>query len=121
WNAIVPINVYNVREGCINSVNCDVVYERGITNVVELNMKNLARWLDGVYDGNLLAGSTAVSGNIANPGGFTVYVSDRRGDRVKTTTDFNGAAVNSSNGMVDNEDVYGVDGLLQAGEDVQNT
>ncbi|HEV7681547.1 MAG TPA: hypothetical protein VGO68_05460 [Pyrinomonadaceae bacterium] len=121
WNAIVPINVYNVREGCIDSANCDAVYERGITNVVELNMKNLARWLDGVYDGNLLAGSTAVSGNIANPGGFTVYVSDRRGDRVKTTTDFNNAAVSSSNGMVDNEDVYGADGLLQAGEDVQNT
>ncbi len=83
WNAIVPINVYNVREGCINAVGCDAVYERGITNVVELNMKNLARWLDGVYDTNLLAGSPAVSTNVANPNGFTVYVSDRRGDRVK--------------------------------------
>ena len=121
WNAIVPINVYNVREGCIDSVNCDQVYERGITNVVELNMRNLARWLDGVYDNNLLAGTPAISGNIANPGGFTVYVSDRRGDRVKSTTDFNGAAVNSSNGMVDNEDIYGANGLLEPGEDVQNT
>ena len=46
WNAIVPINVYNVREGCIDAVNCDAVYERGITNVVELNMKYgaLAGW-----------------------------------------------------------------------------
>ena len=121
WNAVVPINVYNVREGCIDSVNCDQVYERGITNVVELNMRNLARWLDGVYDNNLLAGTPAVSGNIANPGGFTVYVSDRRGDRVKSTTDFNGAAVNSSNGMVDNEDIYGANDLLEPGEDVQNT
>ena len=121
WNAVVPINVYNVREGCIDSVNCDQVYERGITNVVELNMKNLARWLDGVYDNNLLAGTQAVSGNIANPNGFTVYVSDRRGDRVKVTTDFSGAAVNSSNGMVDNEDVYGANDLLEPGEDVQGT
>jgi hypothetical protein len=121
WNAIVPINVYNVREGCINALNCDAVYERGITNVVELNMRNLARWVDGVYDTNLLAGSPAVSGNIANPGGFTVYVSDRRGDRVIATTDFNNAPVNSSNGMVDNEDIYGANGLLEPGEDVQNT
>ena len=121
WNAIVPINVYNVREGCINSVNCDQVYERGITNVVELNMRNLSRWLDGVYDTNLLAGTSAVSTNIANPGGFTVYFSDRRGDRVKSMTDFNGLAANSSNGMVDNEDVYGPNGSLEPGEDVQNT
>ena len=121
WNAIVPINVYNVREGCIDAVNCNAVYERGITNVVELNMKNLARWLDGVYDNNLLAGTQAVSANIANPGGFTVYVSDRRGDRVKPMTDFNGNPVNSSNGMVDNEDIYGPNNLLDFGEDVQNT
>ena len=121
WNAIVPINVYNVREGCIDAVNCDAVYERGITNVVELNMRNLARWLDGVYDNNLLAGTPAVSGNIANPGGFTVYVSDRRGDRVNPTTDFAGVVVDSSNGMVDNEDIYGPNGLLDPGEDVQNT
>jgi hypothetical protein len=121
WNAIVPINVYNVREGCINAVNCSEVYERGITNVVELNMRNLARWVDGVYDNNLLAGTPAVSANIANPGGFTVYVSDRRGDKVKPTVDLSGATVNMSNGMVDNEDIYGADGLLQPGEDVQNT
>jgi len=121
WNAIVPINVYNVREGCIDAVNCSAVYERGITNVVELNMKNLARWLDGVYDNNLLAGTQAVSANIANPGGFTVYVSDRRGDRVKPMTDFNLNPVNSSNGMVDNEDIYGPNNLLDLGEDVQNT
>jgi hypothetical protein len=121
WNAIVPINVYNVREGCIDAVNCNAIYERGITNVVELNMKNLARWLDGVYDTNLLAGTPAVSTNIANPGGFTVYVSDRRGDRVKPMIDLAGNNVNSSNGMVDNEDIYGPNNQLDFGEDVQNT
>ena len=81
----------------------------------------MARWLDGVYDNNLLAGTPAVSGNIANPGGFTVYVSDRRGDRVKPMTDFNGNPVNSTNGMVDNEDIYGPNNVLDFGEDVQNT
>jgi hypothetical protein len=121
WNAIVPINVYNVREGCIFSGGCDTVYERGITNVVELNMQNLTRWLDGVYDSNLLAGSAAVSTNIANPNGFTVYVSDRRGDRVKPTLNLAGVVTDSSNGMVDNEDIYGPNGVLDPGEDVQTT
>src|SRR5213075_791840 len=87
WNAIVPINVYNVREGRINtSLSASNVYERGITNVIELNMRNLARWVDGVYDSNLLQGTRAVSGNIASPDGYTVYVSDRRGDDVKSMT-----------------------------------
>lgn len=121
WNSIVPINVYNVREGCITGSNCDVVYERGITNVVEINMRNLARWLDGVYDNNLLAGTNGVSTNIANPGGYTVYVSDRRGDKINSMVAPSGATVNSSNGMVDNEDVYGPNGLLDPGEDVQQT
>ncbi len=118
WNAIVPINLYNVREGCINAVNCNAVYERGVTNVVELNMRNLARWLDGVYDANLLAGTNAVSTNIANPSGFTVYVSDRRGDKVRPTVNLAGATVNSTNGIVDNEDIYGPNGVLDPGEDV---
>ncbi|MEK6278800.1 MAG: hypothetical protein AABN95_00440 [Acidobacteriota bacterium] len=132
WNAIVPINVYNVREGCINGVNCGEVYERGITNVVEINMKNLARWVDGVYDSNLLTGTAAVSTSIANRGGYTLYISDRRGDKVKPVVDPAGNNVNSTNGMADNEDIYGqngTDGALcsptqdqngcECGEDVQ--
>jgi len=122
WNAIVPINIYNVREGYINSASTsNAVYERGITNTIQINMRNLARWMDGVYDGNLLAGTNAVSANIAKPDGYTVYVSDRRGDRVKAMVDLSGANVNSSNGMVDNEDIYGPNGTLDAGEDVQAT
>jgi hypothetical protein len=122
WNAIVPINVYNVREGRINTgLTADAVYERGITSVVEINMRNLARWVDGVYDGNLLNGTNAISANVASPDGYTVYVSDRRGDRVKAMVDLSGANVNSSNGMADNEDIYGPNGNLDPGEDVQGT
>lgn len=120
WNAIVPINVYNVREGCITGTNCNVVYERGITNVLEINMRNLARWVDGVYDTNLLSGTSAVSTNIGNPGGYTVYVSDRRGDKVKPMMGPTGM-INSTNGMVDNEDIYGPNDVLDPGEDVQET
>ncbi|HYW74351.1 MAG TPA: hypothetical protein VE961_25235 [Pyrinomonadaceae bacterium] len=133
WNAIVPINVYNVREGRINtSLASGNVYERGITNIVEINMRNLARWLDGVFDNNLLLGTSAVSSNIAAPDGYTIYISDRRGDDVKSMT-VNGTTFNATNGMVDNEDVYGPNGTNGAacsalqdqngcdrGEDVQS-
>ncbi len=121
WNAIVPINVYNVREGLLNSGSTqNAVYDRGITNIVELNMRNLARWIDGVYDNNLLAGTSAVSANIAKPDGYVVYISDRRGDKVKSMVDSSGATIDSTNGMVDNEDIYGPNGSLDTGEDVQN-
>jgi hypothetical protein len=121
WNAMVPINVYNIREGRINtSLASGNVYERGITNVIEINMRNVARWLDGVYDNNLLQSTGAVSANIAAPDGYTVYISDRRGDDVKSMT-VGTSTFNATNGMVDNEDVYGPNGTLDAGEDVQKT
>jgi Tfp pilus assembly protein PilX len=121
WNAIVPINVYNIREGRINtSLTGDAVYERGITNVIELNMRNVARWVDGVFNNNLLLGTAAVSTNIASPDGYTLYISDRRGDDVKSMT-VNSMTFNATNGMVDNEDIYGPNGTLDSGEDVQQT
>jgi hypothetical protein len=121
WNAIVPINVYNVREGRINSgLAANAVYERGITNVIELNMRNLARWVDGVYDNNLLQGTAALSTNIGSPDGYTVYISDRRGDEIHSMT-VGSQTFNATNGMVDNEDIYGTNGSLDPGEDVQQT
>ncbi|MGH9931460.1 MAG: hypothetical protein ACREA9_19810 [Pyrinomonadaceae bacterium] len=136
WNSVVPINVYNVREGRLSistaapnlTSDANQVYERGITNVVEINMRNLARWVDGVFDNNLLAGTPAVSANIAKPDGYVVYVSDRRGDNVKSVYLRDPAtglpstvASLSTNGMADNVDIYGPNGLLDAGEDVQET
>ncbi len=119
WNKIVPINVYNVREGWVrNSMNEYDVHQRGITSVVEINMHNLARWVDAVYDGNLLAGTNAVSTNIKADEGYVVYVSDRRGDRVKTEYAADGTAYRSTNGNVDNEDIYGPNNKLDPGEDV---
>jgi hypothetical protein len=119
WNSIVPISVYNVREGRINTgLDEDVVYERGMTTVVDVNMRNLARWLDGVYDSTLLAGSNAVSSKIDGSEGYIVYVSDRRGDRIKSERDSAGLTLSTTNGLVDNEDVYGPNSTLDGGEDV---
>ena len=116
----MPINVYNVREGWVrNTLPFNQLYpERGVTSVVELNMRNLARWLDGVYDANLLAGTNAVSSNIKGDEGYVVYVSDRRGDKVKVEYLSDGTAFTSTNGNVDNEDIYGPNGVLETGEDV---
>lgn len=119
WNSIVPITIYNVREGRINDdMEKDIVYERGMMTVVDINMRNLARWVDGVYDSNLLSGSNAVSTNIEKDNGYIVYFSDRRGDRVKSERDASGATVSTTNGLVDNEDIYGPNNALDGGEDV---
>ena len=119
WNSIVPINIYNVREGRINtSLDANTVYERGVMSIVEINMRNLARWVDGVYDTNLLAGTNAGSSRIEGADGYIVYVSDRRGDKVKSEKDTLGITLSTTNGMVDNEDIYGPNNLLDGGEDV---
>lgn len=118
-NRIVPINVYNPREGWIDaSLSESSIYERGLTSVIELNMRNLVRWADGVYDGNLLAGTNAVSANIDGREGYIVYISDRRGDKIKSEVDRGNNTVQMTNGTVDNEDIYGPNGSLDPGEDV---
>lgn len=122
-NQIVPINVYNVREGHIlDSLTTTNVFTRGITSVVELNMRNLARWVDGAYDKTLLKNLPAASTNMSSPDGWIVYVSDRRGDRPKAEKDSKGKLITTTNGMVDNEDIYNYPGTLggnpDPGEDV---
>ncbi|HKR13478.1 MAG TPA: hypothetical protein VJT15_15545 [Pyrinomonadaceae bacterium] len=118
-NRIVPINVYNPREGWIDaSLNESSIFERGLTSVIELNMRNVVRWADGVYDGNLLSGTGAVSANIDGREGYIVYVSDRRGDKIKSELDRGNNSVQMTNGTVDNEDIYGPNGSLDPGEDV---
>ncbi|MGC2234818.1 MAG: PilX N-terminal domain-containing pilus assembly protein [Pyrinomonadaceae bacterium] len=118
-NVIVPILVYNVREGWVRSTLSEYdIYERGLTSVIELNMRNLARWLDGAYDSNLLSGTNAVSANVKGDEGYVVYVSDRRGDTLQNEFLSDGTSYRSTNGIVDNEDIYGPNGRLDEGEDV---
>lgn len=119
YNVITPINIYNVREGWVRSSLSEYdIHERGLMSVIDINMHNLARWLDGIYDGNLLQGTTAVSTNIKADEGYVVYISDRRGDRVKDEFLADGTTFRSTNGIVDNEDIYGPNNILDNGEDV---
>ncbi len=119
YNVIVPINVYNVREGWVRSSLSEYdIHRRGLMSVVDINMRNLVRWLDGVYDNNLLAGTNAVSANVKGDEGYVVYFSDRRGDTSDVEYLSSGTAFQSTNGIVDNEDIYGPNGVLDKGEDV---
>src|SRR6185503_9080044 len=105
--------------GRINSgLDKHTIYERGMTSAIDINMRNLARWIDGVYDLTLLAGSSAISTNVEGTNGYIVYFSDRRGDRVKSERDNTGATLSTANGIVDNEDIYGPNNALDGGEDV---
>jgi hypothetical protein len=70
WNAIVPLNAYNVQEGCISgSLNQNAVYESGISSVIELN--TIRDWAFDItfQDSNKLPPSTPLFQHI-QPTGF---------------------------------------------------
>jgi len=127
-----PIKMFDTREGLYNDT--DSVFNptaagnygtnvpwAGVMSMVDIDVANLKRFLDGTWDANMptttpyftLTGHVLRGNDIPQPGnvspkagGWVVYVSDRRGD-----FDFDGE--------YDMEDVYGNnDGNLQLGEDV---
>lgn len=123
-----PINIFDTREGLFNEdtavFNRTAAYPsgtvpwNGVMSLVDIDIANLKRFLDGEFNATMpnntpFALSTLpVRGlrntDILNANGWVFYVSDRRGDG-----DFDGE--------YDMEDIYGQnDGILQAGEDINN-
>lgn len=124
-----PINMFDTREGLFNDTaavfNPGTFYGTGnvpwagVMSVVDIDVANLKRFMDGNFDGGAgqpalatgtpfatAAGRPLRSTDIPNAGGIVFYVSDRRGD-----FDFDGE--------YDMEDIFGNnDGNLQPGEDV---
>ena len=130
-----PINMFDTREGLYN--DSTAVFDplaaapagygsnvpwAGVISMVDIDVANLKKFLDGNFDANMPAiagspffvanGRALQSGDIPQPtntapksGGWVFYVSDRRGD-----FDFDGE--------YDMEDVYGNNGTLQIGEDI---
>jgi Tfp pilus assembly protein PilX len=128
-----PINMFDTREGLYNDTS--TVFDptgaspgygtnvpwAGVMSMVDIDVGNLKKFLDGTWDANMPTGTPYYTANghvlrgndIPQPsngspksGGWVVYVSDRRGDY-----DFDGE--------YDMEDVYGNnDGIIQVGEDV---
>ncbi len=125
-----PINIFDTREGLYNDTSSVFnplttygtnVPWAGVMGMVDINVGNLKKFLDGTWDNNMptntpyytATGHVLRGNDIPQPtnvspkaGGWVLYVSDRRGD-----FDFDGE--------YDMEDVYGAnDGILQIGEDV---
>ncbi|HEU4388809.1 MAG TPA: hypothetical protein VFV34_13490 [Blastocatellia bacterium] len=118
-----PIEMVDVREGVffddLTAAQWNSAAFYGATGVpaagnmscLDFNVANFKRLADGVFDAEFPSGR-AIGAMIRDPGGWIVYVSDRRGDR-------------NNNGRYDMEDVYGPvanpnDGILQKGEDTNN-
>ena len=115
-----PIQMYDQREGRPNDDASDATSNFGSTNVpaagvmsvIDIDVANLRRFLNGDFDGLLplttpfavAKGSSLRSADIPEVGGWVLYVSDRRGDH-----DFDGE--------YDMEDIN-PDGILQFYEDV---
>ncbi len=86
----------------------------GVMSMIDIDIYNLKRFLDGTWDTRMPTGTPYANAtghvlrgsDIPQNNGWVVYVSDRRGD-----FDFDGE--------YDMEDIYGRnDGILQPGEDV---
>jgi len=123
-----PINFYDAREGEMrdNPVNnytpqagnagfpntyssCSV---NGIMNAVELDMGNLARWLNGTM-GN---GTTGASVNYTQMNGYVVYFSDHRG-MLTDPNQSNGGQTPA--GVISGE--AGIEDVVNAGQNLTST
>lgn len=118
-----PIEMFDTREGLYNdNLNWSSTYginvpRAGVMSMVDIDVANLKRFLDGNFDTLLPATGTIFStantrnlrsSDVPEANGWVLYLSDRRGD-------------NDFDGEYDMEDIYGNnDGILQPGEDVNN-
>ncbi len=128
-----PIEMFDTREGLYNDTSSVFnpkggspgygtnVPWAGVMSMVDIDIGNLKKFLDGNWDANMPTGTPYAiatshvlrgddipqqSNSAPKSGGWVLYVSDRRGDY-----DFDGE--------YDMEDVYGNnDGIMQIGEDV---
>jgi hypothetical protein len=119
-----PNALYDTREGLArdNSLPGNAIVLSGVMNYVELDVNNLARWFTGVIG---TSGASAVKS-----GGFSVYFSDRRGDRADNTA--GGPPLSTVGGASGKTGAFGFEdfvdpgsafacpsGILDQGEDVE--
>jgi Tfp pilus assembly protein PilX len=113
-----PINMYDPREGEVRDTATAGCAVAGVMNIIELDMDNLRKWLNGSIGGS--------GGNVetSSQNGYIVYYSDRRGMQLDPGVPPNPAAT-ELNGEYGFEDVINIqaangvpNGTLDAGEDV---
>jgi Tfp pilus assembly protein PilX len=89
YNYFYPINFYDAREGEMrdastlgNTTSGSDTYSscsvNGIMNAVELDVGNLAKWLNGSFTTSPVTGTSAT---YSNENGYVLYFSDHRGMR----------------------------------------
>src|SRR5581483_8174253 len=115
-----PINMYDAREGELRenqrtTTSCNV---GGVINVVEIDVRNLNRWLSGAI------GTTGTQTENVTQNGYVLYFSDRRGMLAGASGSLNGeygfedvinpaTSAGTPNGTLDTgEDING-NGLLE--------
>ncbi len=72
-----PINLYDVREGeyrDVSSSTSQTVRRIGVMNVIEVDVNNLRRWLEGTI------GTSGTTVETQTQNGYIFYFSDRRGN-----------------------------------------
>lgn len=115
-----PIQMFDSREGLANdsqaeanaNFGLDKVPSAGVMSLVDIDVANLRRFLNGAFDGQFPQGTafanakkeTLRAKHVPSANGWVVYFSDRRGDY-----DFDGA--------YDMEDIF-PNGWLEANEDL---
>ena len=115
-----PIEMFDSREGLPNDNQAEAntnfgtgnIPSSGVMSLVDIDVANLRRFLNGDFDGRFPTttpyysanGKSLKAADVPNADGWVVYFSDRRGDY-----DFDGA--------YDMEDIF-PDGQLQANEDL---
>jgi Tfp pilus assembly protein PilX len=114
-----PIQLFDTREGnradSTSGLNNNYVYKNGVMSVVDIDVRNLERFFNGVWDGTfpvttpfaLANGARGLkSTDVPSNRGWVVYLSDRRGDY-----DFDGRYnmedVNPNSGSLLDEDLNG--------------
>jgi len=114
-----PLNLYDPREGEVRDL---VSYSDwavgGIMNIVELDVDNLKRWLDGypLPDTAPFSGTTGTQVESVSQNGYLLYFSDRRGMIANGDGDMVGYGYED---LINPATAAGVpNGALDAGEDV---
>jgi len=109
-----PLSLFDPREALLRDTAPATMPVAGIMYYVELDARNLARW----FTGQIAAANCPIAcsgGNALNVNGYTVYFSDRRGNR--------DPGPNRETGEFGYEDIVNTgavgapDGLLEVGED----
>ena len=114
-----PLNLYDPREGEVRDL---VSYSDwavgGIMNIVELDVGNLKRWLDGysLPDTAPFPGTTGTQVESVSQNGYLLYFSDRRGMIANAGGDMAGYGYED---LINPATAAGApNGVLDAGEDV---